>query len=94
MVAVKSGIRNLNVAGVFLAGQKALRQRRALIGQNIFRRDNGQPSLFAALGDELFRGITSHHAPARNSDGKCPHCFGLETVLRERLTMNAVSSWQ
>ena len=64
MLAVQGGIRNLNVACFFLAGQKALRQRRALVGQGIFCRDDGQSPLLTALGDELVRGITSNNASA------------------------------
>ena len=62
MLAVKGGIGDLNIAGFFLAGQEALRQRRALIGQGIFCRDDGQSPLLTALGDELVRGITSNNA--------------------------------
>jgi hypothetical protein len=85
MLTVKGGIGNLNVAGFFLAGQKAFRQRRALIGQGIFCRDYRQPHFFTALSDELLRGITSNHAAAQDDDGKGLHYLGLETALQGAL---------
>ena len=85
MLAVKGGFGNLNVAGFFLAGQKVFRQRRALVGQGIFCRDDGQFPLFTALRDELLRGISSNHASAQDDDGSGFHCFGLAAALQRTL---------
>ena len=81
MVAIKGGVRNLNVTGFFLAGQKTLRQRRTLIGKRIFCRDDCQLPFFAALGDELLGRVSGSHASAQDDDSKGLHVFGLESAF-------------
>src|ERR1035437_9696750 len=76
MLAVKGGVRNLNVAGFFHAGQKTLRQRRTLIRKRIFCRDDCQISLRAALGDELLGRLSSTQPPTQDDDWKIFHAVG------------------
>src|SRR6185295_16457886 len=78
MLVVKGCVRNLNVAGLLLPGQKTLRQRRALIGKDILCRDDCKIPFLAALCDEFLCGVSGNYSSAKDNDRKGLHgCIAL-----------------
>src|ERR1035437_6407427 len=84
---------DLKAAGLYLTGQKSLRQSRALTGKRIFGRDDRQISSFAALGDELLDSVSSGRSPAHDYYRKGFHVSKLMPSRAVRNERRSALSW-